>query len=77
MSDGRVVSTKKQEFEGHYGVAIGSGRNSEDRERIIQPGLGQGLGGVGGRIVRTDEVNVYRSGDDESIPSLKNQVYAG
>lgn len=75
MSDGRIVNSKKQEYDGPYGVAIRSGRRSEDRERIIQPSLGQNTGG--GKIVRTDEVNVYRSGDDDSIPSMKNQVYAG
>lgn len=75
MSDGRIVSPNKQEYDGHYGVAIGSGRVSEDRERIIQPPLGHHMGG--GKIVRTDEVNVYRSGDDDSFPSMPNQVYAG
>ena len=78
MNDGRIVSPKKQEYgggyDGHYGVAIGGGRGSEDRQRIIQPPAGA-LGGT--RIVRTDEVDVFRSGDDDSIPSMRNKVYAG
>ncbi|KAK4695002.1 hypothetical protein P7C71_g2665, partial [Lecanoromycetidae sp. Uapishka_2] len=75
MSDGRILNTKKQDYDGHYGAAIGSGRRSEDRERIIRPGLGHTVSE--GKIVRTDEVNVYRTEDDDSLPSLKNQVYAG
>lgn len=60
-SDGTVLSPKKHSQFGH--------RESEERFVGYVPG---------GKIARTTDVDVaYGSGDSDSLPSLKNHIFAG